>query len=245
MGFWSQFMIATEAPDDLTARVAQTMQGTGQDSDVAAAGGDQSGDITQVDNIYSDAVAADDEEAEKTADNNNDSGAAPDNDQGNSQDSNQDESSDDSENDDADDSGEDSPIDAAGGDNSDDNSVGEGEAPPSIFSDKNTLKSNVVYFGNIIKTNLETLNTVIGRLDDLNDIRCCNQVIANLQHVQGYIYTMLVEEFPSKSYEELMTKYVTLKRVYDVSVEMLSKHFSKGGKGKSPINPRRSQRMII
>lgn len=233
-------MIATEAPgdpDDLTARVAQQMQGAGQDSDVAAAGaGDRTEDLTQVDGIYNDAVAANDETAQDTADNGGTTDEPPIDDTGDEAPAE----------DTGDAGGEDSPIDAddSEGDTGDPLSDEE-EIPASVFSDKNTLKKNVIYFGNIIKTNLETLNTMIGRLDDLNDIRCCNQVISNLQHIQDYIYTMLTEEFSAKPYEDLMTKYVTLKRVYDVSVEMLSKHFNKDGKRKSPINPRRSQRKIV
>lgn len=238
MGFFSNFKIATEA-DDITKRVSNQLRGENDDSDVAAAAGDdRDEDLTQVDNIYEEASAASDDtvdnpeqtdDPEDTA-NTDDPTAAPEDEPETTDDTQYDDSGSEETNDDQ---------------SSDETDAEDDKVLSSIFSDKNTLKETSAYLMNIIKGNLESLNTMIGRLDDLDDIRLVNTVISNLQHCEDYLSKMIVEKFASSTYEDLVTEYVTLKQIYTISIEMLDKHFNKDGKRKSPVNSRRISRVVV
>jgi len=53
-----------------------------------------------------------------------------------------------------------------------------------------------------------------------------NSVMTNLRDCKDVLHKVLTEEMESSSYEELMRKYITVKHIYDISIEMLDKHFS-------------------
>ena len=100
------------------------------------------------------------------------------------------------------------------------------EEDKSIFSDKNTLKENMIYFFNIIKYTITSLEDGLGSTEDQETVRVINSVIHNLYNSKDILYKILTEEMESSSYETLVTKYITLKRIYDISCDMLEEHFS-------------------
>ena len=53
-----------------------------------------------------------------------------------------------------------------------------------------------------------------------------NSVIHNLYNCKDILYKIITEEMEKSPYETLVTKYVTLKRIYDISCDMLEEHFS-------------------
>ena len=113
----------------------------------------------------------------------------------------------------------------------DDPSMGEDEPgmspeDQSIFSDKNTLKKNMIYFFNIIRYNISNLEASLGATEDQEALRVCNSVIHNLYGLKDVLYKTLTEEMESTPYETLVAKYVTAKRIYDLSCDMLEEHFS-------------------
>lgn len=113
----------------------------------------------------------------------------------------------------------------------DDSGMGEddpGMSPEdqSIFSDKNTLKKNMIYFFNIIRYNISNLEASLGSTEDQEALRVCNSVIHNLYALKDVLYKTLTEEMESTPYETLVAKYVTAKRIYDLSCDMLEEHFS-------------------
>lgn len=113
----------------------------------------------------------------------------------------------------------------------DDSGMGEddpGMSPEdqSIFSDKNTLKKNMIYFFNIIRYNISNLEASLGATEDQEALRVCNSVIHNLYGLKDVLYKTLTEEMESTPYETLVAKYVTAKRIYDLSCDMLEEHFS-------------------
>lgn len=113
----------------------------------------------------------------------------------------------------------------------DDSGMGEddpGMSPEdqSVFSDKNTLKKNMIYFFNIIRYNISNLEASLGSTEDQEALRVCNSVIHNLYALKDVLYKTLTEEMESTPYETLVAKYVTAKRIYDLSCDMLEEHFS-------------------
>lgn len=107
-----------------------------------------------------------------------------------------------------------------------DDDPGMSEEDKSVFSDKNTLKENMIYFFNIIRYTITSLEDGLGATEDQETIRVINSVIHNLYNSKDILYKILTEEMESSPYETLVTKYITLKRIYDISCDMLEEHFS-------------------
>ena len=112
--------------------------------------------------------------------------------------------------------------------NADPNEEDSGMSPEdtSVFSDKNTLKENMIYFFNIMRYTISSLEAGLGTTENQETIRVVNSVIHNLYNCKDILYKIITEEIEKSPYETLVTKYVTLKRIYDISCDMLEEHFS-------------------
>lgn len=95
-----------------------------------------------------------------------------------------------------------------------------------LFTDKNKIKKYLVQLYKIISGNISVITDVITTIDNHETISVVNNVLDNLRNCKEIIYTILTEDLTKLSYDELLQKYITLKRVYSISVEMLEKHFS-------------------
>ena len=95
-----------------------------------------------------------------------------------------------------------------------------------LFTDKNKIKKYLTQLYKIISGNISVITDVITTIDDRETISVVNNVLENLRNCKEIIYTILTEELTKLSYDELLQKYITLKRVYSISVEMLERHFS-------------------
>ena len=74
---------------------------------------------------------------------------------------------------------------------------GMSEEDKSIFSDKNTLKENMIYFFNIIRYTITSLEDGLGSTEDQETIRVVNSVIHNLYNSKDILYKILTEEMES------------------------------------------------
>jgi len=95
-----------------------------------------------------------------------------------------------------------------------------------LFADKNKIKKYLVQLYKIISGNISVITDVITTIDDRETISVVNNVLDNLRNCKEIIFTILTEDLTKLSYDELLQKYITLKRVYSISVEMLERHFS-------------------
>ncbi len=220
--------IATEA-DDVTQEVARQMGGsrapTNQSTD------ERTEDLTQTDNIFGDAHEGD-EDAPPPQNPTPDDPETTDEDdpiEDEAQDAPEDAGADDT--DPAPEEGEESPE--------GDDSIP--EAPESVYSDKNTLKENIIYFLNTLRSDLDELTNSLGNLNDLDSIQVVNSVMTSLRNCKDILHKVLTDEMESSSYEELMRKYITIKRIYDISIEMLDKHFSNAQKKPTRRKPTRTK----
>lgn len=214
--------VAMEA-DDITKQVNQIMGGKNAPAEIKT-DDQRDEDLTQTDQIFDD-INKDDAD--------NDPVDTPQNDDPNTT---QDDNTDDPEADQGD-----NPDDATDDQNMDQDPMSDTENPEdegmseenkSIFSDKNTLKENMIYFFNIIKYTITSLEYGLGTTDDQETIRVINSVIHNLYNCKDLLYKILTDEMESSSYETLVTKYITLKRIYDISCDMLEEHFSNNPKSR-------------
>ena len=216
--------VALEA-DDITKQVNQIMGGKNAPAETKT-DDQRDEDLTQTDNLFND-VNKDDP--------NNDPVDTP---QNNDNNDTQDNTTDDVNNDQGDNTDNPNNTD----DGTDDQNMGQdpnaddqtdlgddpgmSEEDKSIFSDKNTLKENMIYFFNIIRYTITSLEDGLGSTEDQETIRVVNSVIHNLYNSKDILYKILTEEMESTPYETLVAKYITLKRIYDISCDMLEEHFS-------------------
>lgn len=216
--------VALEA-DDITKQVNQIMGGKNAPAETKT-DDQRDEDLTQTDNLFND-VNKDDP--------NNDPVDTPQNKDNNNT---QDNTTDDVNNDQGDNTDDPNNTD----DGTDDQNMGQdpnaddqtdlgddpgmSEEDKSIFSDKNTLKENMIYFFNIIRYTITSLEDGLGSTEDQETIRVVNSVIHNLYNSKDILYKILTEEMESTPYETLVAKYITLKRIYDISCDMLEEHFS-------------------
>ena len=211
--------IAMEA-DDITKQVNKIMGGNNAPAE-AQTEDQRDEDLTKTDNIFND-INKDDP--------NNDPVDTPQNDNNDTQDPNTDDSVND-QGDNPDDNSDDQNMDQdpMADDLSADPNEGDSSMSPedtSIFSDKNTLKENMIYFFNIIRYTISSLEAGLGTTEDQETIRVVNSVIHNLYNCKDILYKIITEEMEKSPYETLVTKYITLKRIYDISCDMLEEHFS-------------------
>ena len=211
--------IAMEA-DDITKQVNKIMGGNNAPAETQTED-QRNEDLTKTDNIFND-INKDDP--------NNDPVDTPQNDNNDTQDSNTDDSVND-QGDNPDDNSDDQNMDQdpmADDLSADPNEGDSGMSPEdtSVFSDKNTLKENMIYFFNIIRYTISSLEAGLGTTEDQETIRVVNSVIHNLYNCKDILYKIITEEMEKSPYETLVTKYVTLKRIYDISCDMLEEHFS-------------------
>lgn len=224
--------IATEA-DDITKQVNDIMGGKKAPAENRT-DDQRDEDLTQTDNIFDDIQKDADEDNPQDNPTNDDTSDNPD--ENSNTNDNQDAPPADGEDSDTipnmDETSDEDPN-ATGGDDGqsfddssmDDGTDGEDQAEKSIFSDKNTLKKNMIYFFNIIRYTISSLEDALGSTDDQETIRVINSVIHNLYASKDVLYEILTKQMESTPYEVLTTKYITIKRIYDISCDMLEEHF--------------------
>lgn len=218
--------VATEA-DDVTKQVNDIMGGDKAPAE-SESGDQREEDLTQTNNLF------DNINKESSKDNTID----------NPQNKTEDEPSDDGSNDDIDTDNQDSESDTHESEGEEESSDTTDDSDPngedgemteddkSVFSDKNTLKENMVYFFNIIRFTIKSLEDSLSSTDNQETIRVINSVIQNLYNSKNILYRILTEQMESTSYEILTTKYITIKRIYDISCDMLEEHFTNNPKSR-------------
>ena len=216
--------VALEA-DDITKQVNQIMGGKKAPAETKT-DDQRDEDLTQTDNLFNDINKDDPNNDPVDTPQNNDNNDTQDN-TANDANNDQGDSPDDPNN--LDDGTDDQNMDQDP--NADDQTdlgddPGMSEEDKSVFSDKNTLKENMIYFFNIIRYTITSLEDGLGATEDQETIRVINSVIHNLYNSKDILYKILTEEMESSPYETLVTKYITLKRIYDISCDMLEEHFS-------------------
>ena len=93
------------------------------------------------------------------------------------------------------------------------------------YYDRNRLKDNMIQLYRILKSNIALLSELNSKLNDEVSIRACNVIMQNLTSCSVYLYKVITQELEKKSYEDLLKDYISIKRIFDICTEILSKHF--------------------
>lgn len=141
--------------------------------------------------------------------------------------------SDDTDTDNTDDSTDDNSDNLEDSGNTDDSSsIEDTPTDDLIFTKKNKIRDNIVQLYTIISGNIESIEASIININEAKTIEVLNMVISNLRNCKTYIYNTLTKELKTLEYDELLRRYITIKRVYDISIEMMEAHFKKVNKDK-------------
>ena len=124
-----------------------------------------------------------------------------------------------------------------GDENADPNLTGENDQEeessepedPLLFAKKNRIRDNLVHIYNTFTGDIDTLTDSLNMIDHQPTVFVINSVIGHMNNAKEYTYKTLVEDITKLDYDELLQRYITLKRLYDVCIEMLQKHFDSCG----------------
>lgn len=94
-----------------------------------------------------------------------------------------------------------------------------------LFAKKNPIRDNLAQLYAIVSGDIEIISSSLNNMNDLPSIKVANAVLRHLRNCKTYIYKTLTEDAPDIEYEELLRRYITLKRIYEVCVKMLEVHF--------------------
>lgn len=93
------------------------------------------------------------------------------------------------------------------------------------FADKNKIRDNMVQLYNIITGDIDLLTNSINSIDKMETVQVVNAILNHLRNAKDILYKTLTKNITKISYDELLQKYITLKRVYDLSIEMIDTYF--------------------
>ena len=102
--------------------------------------------------------------------------------------------------------------------------------PDLVFTKKNRVRDNLVQLYTIISGNIEIISNSLTGINDSKTVEVINIIINHLYNAKKYIYNTLTKDLKSLEYDELLQRYITIKRVYDICIEMMETHFKKDEK---------------
>lgn len=98
------------------------------------------------------------------------------------------------------------------------------------FTKKNRIRDNLVQLYTIVSGDIEIIVNSLASINDKNTIDVINVVLNHMRNCKDYIYKTLTQNLASLEYDELLQRYITLKRVYMICIQMMEKHFKKDEK---------------
>ena len=101
-----------------------------------------------------------------------------------------------------------------------------------LFAKKNDIRDNLAHLYSILNGDIETLTSSLNNLNDMASLKVTNEVLNLFRNSKTNIYNTLTKDIENLEYDELLRRYITLKRVYDIGIRMLEEHFKESGKKK-------------
>ena len=96
-----------------------------------------------------------------------------------------------------------------------------------VFTKKNRIRDNLTQLYTIITGNIEIIVNSLTNINDDKTVGVLNIVLNHLRNCKSYIYKTLTQNITELDYDELLQRYITLKRIYDICISMMEKHFNK------------------
>lgn len=93
------------------------------------------------------------------------------------------------------------------------------------FTKKNVIRDNMISLHDIMSSNIDTITAALNNINDTTSLRVTESVLMHLRNAKNYLYKTLTKEIEKLDYEELLRRYITMKRVYDICIKMLETHY--------------------
>ena len=210
--FLESMTIAMEA-DDITGDTANAVRNiTGENTDTApdSANREDEENLEQVDDIFG------------TQDNNQQNNNEQNENASDNEDSEQ---SDDTSNEgNEDESGDGSAEEDPNLENNDDSSSDNPE-DKNNFTDKNKIRDHLAQLYSIINGDIDIIMNSISNINNSETIAVMNSILNHFRNCKSMIYKTLTKDLTTIDYPELLKRYITLKRVYDISIKMMETYF--------------------
>ena len=91
---------------------------------------------------------------------------------------------------------------------------------------KIALRENMILFYNIISSNIKLLSEYTPDKGVNNNTDNLSTISKNMVECKMILFNIITEELESKTYVELLRKYIALNRVYELNIRMLDTYFS-------------------
>lgn len=114
--------------------------------------------------------------------------------------------------------------------NNEDGSTGGQNEEDLLFAKKNRIRDNLIQLYTIISSDIEILVNSISTINDRSTIEVVNNVLGHLRNSKSFLYKTLTQNLTQLEYDELLQRYVTVRRVYDICIQMLRKYFDENSK---------------
>ncbi len=213
LDFFNSMTIAMEA-DDITNQIKEDAKDLDVNStNSAPSNNDNTEDLEKVDDIFGLK-----EKKENSSNDNSQDNPSSDSDEDNSD-------TNDIQNDESGSENSDPNMDADNN-SSDDDTQMDDSSIDLAFTSKNRVRDNLVQLYTIIGGNIEIIVSSLTDINDEKTIKVMNSVLDHLRNSKKYIYNTLTKELASLSYDELLQRYIAMKRVYDMCILMLEKHLN-------------------
>ena len=98
------------------------------------------------------------------------------------------------------------------------------------FTKKNRIRDNLAQLYTIVSGDIEIIVNSLSGVNDRKTIDVMNIVLNHMRNCKNYIYNTLTQNLTSLEYDELLQRYITLKRIYTICIQMMEKHFKKDEK---------------
>ena len=225
--FLNSMLIAMEA-DDITGQTANEVRSALGGATPSTTQDDERGeDLMQVDNIFTHAPGTDDNGSDPSPSGNPEedqaAGAEPMNPDGSTPNADN----------------EENPEEGNGEQPAEDPNLSNDQGDPNLqqdnptmssedllFAKKNKVRDNMVQLYSIISNDIKSLVESLSSVDDENSVHVINAVLGHLRNCKDFLFKTLTVNLKELEYDELLERYVTIKRVYDVCVKMMGTHFT-------------------
>ena len=104
----------------------------------------------------------------------------------------------------------------------------EEEDPESKFTKnrKEKLRKQFIHLFDVMVDNIELVTSYVPNANDTTTIKTMTNIKDNLMQCKTIIYKTITEEYNDMEYHELLKRYISVNRIYEVSTKIMENYFN-------------------
>lgn len=104
----------------------------------------------------------------------------------------------------------------------------EEENPESKFTKnrKEKLRKQFIHLFDVMVDNIELVTSYVPNANDTTTIKTMTNIKDNLMQCKTIIYKTITEEYNDMEYHELLKRYISVNRIYEVSTKIMENYFN-------------------